>query len=311
MERADLIVIGAGMTGLAAAKIALEGAPERRIVILEKSAGVGGRLATRRSPPAIFDHGAQTYPVMASGIWHEFWKRSGRIDEWTDSEGVRVGSSRAGMTDLAKHLSQDLEIRKNTKVVRLARSTDSWNVISETGEQWESTRVLITAPVPQSLELLKSSRISHASGLSHLVYDPALVLLLGLESSPSGSSPFIPPKHPPILSVTDQEQKKVSGTAAWTVVFDPEFSTRYFESDEIQVKTLALREIRTQFPDLNIRDAQLKKWRYSRPRQIWPESAHLIEGNQGLVLAGDAFGGNGIDGALRSAKAAITLLFLS
>jgi len=309
MEQADLIVIGAGVTGLAASRIALEASPERRIVILEKSAGVGGRLATRRSPPAIFDHGAQTYPVTPCGAWHEIWKRSGRIDEWTDAEGVRVGSSRAGMTDLAKHLAQGLEIRKNTKVVRLAPSARGWNVFAETGEEWEANQVLLTAPVPQALDLLQASRLPFSPGLSRLVYDPALVLLLGLESGPALNTPFVRPKQAPILSVTDQEQKKVSGTAAWTVVFDPEFSARHFESDEIQVKTLALREIKAQFPELNIRDAQLKKWRYSRPRQVWHESAHQIEGNRGLVLAGDAFGGNGIDGALRSAKTAVSLLF--
>jgi hypothetical protein len=309
MERPDLIIIGAGVTGLAAARTALEENSTSRILILEKSAGLGGRLATRRSPPAIFDHGAQSYPVTASGSWHAFWRRSGRIDEWADSEGVRVGSSRAGMTDLAKHLAQDLEVRKCTKVIRLTRTPSGWKVFSETGDSWETPRVLLTAPVPQALELLKGSQITYPTGLSQLVYDPALVILLGLESSPAVSTPFILPVYPPLLSVTDQELKKVSGTAAWTVVFDPDFSGKYFDSDEASVKTLALQEIRKQYPDLNIRDAQLKKWRYSRPSRIWPDSAHAIEGYPGLVLAGDAFGGNGIDGALRSAKAAVSLLF--
>ncbi len=309
MERPDLIIIGAGVTGLATAKMALEEGAERKILVLEKSAGLGGRLATRRSPPAIFDHGAQSYPVMSSGSWHAFWKRPGRIDEWTDAEGVRVGTSRAGMTDLAKHLAQDLEVLKNTKVIRLTRTPSGWKVFSETGDSWETPRVLLTAPVPQALELLKGSQIPYPAGLSQLVYDPALVILLGLDSSPAVTTPFIRPKQPPLLSVTDQEQKKVSGTAAWTVVFDPEFSTRHFETDEVKVKTLALQEIRKQYPDLNIRDAQLKKWRYSRPSRIWPESAQAIEGYPGLVLAGDAFGGNGIDGALQSARTAVSLLF--
>lgn len=309
MERLDLIIIGAGMTGLAAARIALDRAPDLKILLLEKSAGLGGRLATRRSPPAIFDHGAQSYPVSSCGPWHEIWKRSGRIDEWTDSNGMKVGSSRAGMTDLAKHLAQGLDIQKSMKAVQLKRQPTGWSVICETGEHWESQRVLITAPAPQGLALLEASQIPFPPGLAGLIYDPALVLLLGLERSPQGNDPFLDPVHPPILSVTDQELKKVSGTPAWTVVFDPEFSAKYFEADETEVKRLALEAFRNQFPSIPVRDAQLKKWRYSRPRQIWSEAAHAVQGSPGLVLAGDAFGGNGIDGALLSAKTSVSLLF--
>lgn len=310
MEPLDLIIIGAGVTGLASARIALEGAPERKVLILEKSAGVGGRLATRRSPPAIFDHGAQTYPVQASAPWHEVWKRSGRIDEWIDAQGVKVGSSRAGMTDLAKHLAQGLDVRKNTRVIRVEPAgTLSWNVVSETGERWESKRVLLTAPAPQALELLSNSGIAFPSGLSQLTYDPALVLLLGLDASPNPPTPFLNPLDPPLLAVTDQEQKKVSGTAAWTVLFDPAFSATHFDADEAVVKALALKEVNQQFPDLRVRDSQLKKWRYSRSRKVWNEPAFKMAGHPGLVLAGDAFGGDGIDGALRSAKTAVSLLF--
>jgi renalase len=309
MERSDLLIIGAGVTGLAAAKMVMDRAPDRKVIILEKSAGLGGRLATRRSPPAIFDHGAQSYPVSSCGPWHEVWKRSGRIDEWTDSNGARVGSSRAGMTDLAKHLGQGLDIRKNAKVVRLERQASGWSATCETGERYESQRILITAPAPQALALLESSNIPFSPGLSRLGYDPALVLLLGLENSPTGTGPFLHPIPPPILSITDQELKKVSGTPAWTVVFDPVFSANHFDADDTEVKRLTLEVIRKQYPSLVIRDAQIKKWRYSRPQQIWAEAAHSVEGSPGLVLAGDAFGGNGIDGALLSAKMSISLLF--
>ena len=53
----DVLVIGAGMAGLiAAAELQRAG---RRVVVLDKSRGVGGRLASRRFDGATFDHGAQ------------------------------------------------------------------------------------------------------------------------------------------------------------------------------------------------------------------------------------------------------------
>ena len=49
-------VIGAGLAGLtAAARIAAGGAA---VTVYDKSRGLGGRLATRRSPQGSFDHGA-------------------------------------------------------------------------------------------------------------------------------------------------------------------------------------------------------------------------------------------------------------
>ncbi len=56
-ETADVLVIGAGMAGLtAAAELQRAG---RRVLVLDKGRGVGGRLASRRIEGAAFDHGAQ------------------------------------------------------------------------------------------------------------------------------------------------------------------------------------------------------------------------------------------------------------
>ena len=56
-QTADVLVIGAGMAGLiAAAELQRAG---RRVLVLDKGRGVGGRLASRRIGEASFDHGAQ------------------------------------------------------------------------------------------------------------------------------------------------------------------------------------------------------------------------------------------------------------
>ena len=57
----DAIVIGAGISGLAAAtELARAGC---KTIILEKSRGIGGRMATRRVGAAVCDHGAQFFTV--------------------------------------------------------------------------------------------------------------------------------------------------------------------------------------------------------------------------------------------------------
>lgn len=78
----DVLVIGAGMAGLiAAAKLQRAG---RRVLVLDKSRGVGGRLASRRIDGATFDHGAQFItardPRFAAVL--EQGRQDGAVEEW-------------------------------------------------------------------------------------------------------------------------------------------------------------------------------------------------------------------------------------
>jgi renalase len=303
METRDILIIGAGICGLAVARRIRETSPECSVAILEKSAGVGGRLATRRAPPAIFDHGAQLYHPGSCGPWHNRWKKAGRIDEWTLDDGTLVASSRAGISDLAKQLAQGLEVVRETRVTRILRNARSWELETETGKRWIGEKILITAPIPQALDLLKNSKVPFNDALESLRYDPALVLLLGLERSPSPATPFLDSALGPIERVVDQEKKGVSGTPAWTVLFNAEFSSAHFDAEESFAKNLAIQEVMKRYPGLRIREAQLKKWRYSKIQKPWFEPVYVAP-ESGLFLAGDAFGGDGISGALRSAEAA-------
>ncbi|NNC75867.1 MAG: FAD-dependent oxidoreductase, partial [Acidimicrobiia bacterium] len=56
-----VVVIGAGMSGLTAARHLAEAG--LRAVVLDKGRAVGGRMATRRIDKATFDHGAQHISV--------------------------------------------------------------------------------------------------------------------------------------------------------------------------------------------------------------------------------------------------------
>ena len=49
-------VVGAGMAGIACARTLVQAG--HRVTVFEKSAGLGGRMATRRSAFGTFDHGA-------------------------------------------------------------------------------------------------------------------------------------------------------------------------------------------------------------------------------------------------------------
>jgi hypothetical protein len=53
-----------------------------------------------------------------------------------------------------------------------------------------------------------------------------------------------------------------------------------------------------------VREAQLKRWRYSRPTKPLEERVFVADNDPPLLFAGDAFGGPRVEGAVLSGMAA-------
>ena len=137
-----IAIIGGGISGLRAA---LELAPAHKVIIFEKSAGVGGRIATRRFGNVPVNHGAPSFE-RRSAIYHD------HISENFEAEFLFTGAA----TDLPKAIRDSFlnlggEIRLNTKVA----SVQEKKLIMENGEEEVFDGVIITAPLPQVRELLK------------------------------------------------------------------------------------------------------------------------------------------------------------
>jgi len=137
-QTADVLVIGAGMAGLiAAAELQRAG---RRVLVLDKRRGVGGRLASRRIGAATFDHGAQFITARTSrfAALVDDGRRAGVVEEWhRGSAGRPEGHVRwrghPAMTSVAKHLARGLEIMLETRVVALRASRHRWSAETAAG----------------------------------------------------------------------------------------------------------------------------------------------------------------------------------
>ncbi|WP_296703062.1 NAD(P)-binding protein [Thiocapsa sp. UBA6158] len=86
VEAERIAVIGSGMAGLACARRLTEAghAP----VVFDKGRGIGGRLATRRTPEGWqFDHGAQYITTSSPGFQAllEQAERAGAAARWADA----------------------------------------------------------------------------------------------------------------------------------------------------------------------------------------------------------------------------------
>ena len=94
MDRnADILVIGGGMAGLAAARALHEGGA--RVIVIDKGRGPGGRMATRRVEVAghqvSFDHGAQYFtardPAFRAVV--AGWEAAGVAARWPAAYPLR------------------------------------------------------------------------------------------------------------------------------------------------------------------------------------------------------------------------------
>lgn len=161
-------VIGAGIAGLACAQ-RLQAAG-LRVTVLEKSRGLGGRIATRRIDSAIaFDHGAQYFTVRDATFdaQVELWCAAGAAALWSGrivsvNQGLveelpeplhrYVGTP--GMNAIAKSLAAGLNVQTNVAVRSVSRSLDRWLLEDATSAPIGPFDMLISTAPPQQTQLL-------------------------------------------------------------------------------------------------------------------------------------------------------------
>jgi len=291
------VIVGAGICGLTVA-LGLAGP----VTILEKSRGVGGRIATRRTANGKFDHGAQFYSLKpAIEPLHRRWVEARLTKLWLEHQGSQRFASATGMTSLAKNLATDLDIRLEKKVLKLRREGNQWQVEIENSEPMTAKNVILTCPLPQSIELLKASGISFDPRLAKVTFAKALVGLYEDVQGVVPSSGYTETPTETIFSISDQSRKGLSEKSAWTVVMDPKFSDKNFDSSDSDILSKITLELKKLEPSFKCGAAQLKKWRYSHPLETY--SSSFAQPQAGLFLAGDAFGGPSLNGAVASATA--------
>lgn len=304
----DVLVIGAGMAGLiAAAALASAG---RRVLVLDKGRGVGGRLASRRIDRATFDHGAQFLtardPRFAATL--EEAQRSGAAREWfrgASDAHVRWRGNPA-MTSVAKHLASGLDLALQTPVSALRSGSNGWDAETADGKKISAAAVILTPPVPQSLALLDAGANvlpqEMRTRLAALEYERCLAVMAVLDR-PSNVPPpgGFAPNDGPIAWIADNQIKGISAEPAVTIHATHAFSTEHWDLDRNE-SARKLLEAAGEWIGAEIQDFHVHGWRYSKPRRIDEQLCATVD--RSLVLAGDAFGGPRVEGAALSGWAA-------
>ncbi len=318
----SVLVVGAGLAGLtAAAELADRG---HRVVIVDKGRSVGGRLATRRIGAATLDHGAQFFTVRTEALRERVaqWEAAGLVAVWCEGFDEHDGYPRyrveGGMNALAKHLAASA-VDRGVQIVTGQRAQSIMNV----GDRWavsydgfrrepdEADAVVVTAPIPQALELLASGAVplgdEDKTALEGFRYHSVLAVLAlvdgAVDLGPAGARQQ--PSDPSFSFVADNAAKGISAQPAITFHAGHQRSAELWNTPDDDALQVLLAEAAPLLGDARITEAQLKRWRYAGPVRPFEEACRTLTTSPGpLVLAGDAFAGAKVEGAFTSGLAA-------
>ena len=170
----DVVVIGAGLSGLTAASQLQKWG--YRVLVVDKSRGLGGRLATRRRGATAIDHGCRylqpfTEPdlspmatLQAAGVlqpWRPDCFALGADGTLTAMPTEEYFAAPQGMSAVAKALAAGLTIHSHWRATALTPLPEGWCIAGEPlgdGDPTttlEARAVVLAIPAPQAMALLE------------------------------------------------------------------------------------------------------------------------------------------------------------
>lgn len=309
-----IAILGAGMAGLTCAhQLHQQGLSP---VIFEKSRGIGGRLATRRTDRGdAYDHGAQFVTARDPAFVDllENLRRAGAATAW--SPRLRADASQpthtwwigtSGMSALVRPLADTLDIRLRAIVSALRRHAGQWELrLAEQDHAEHFDAVVITAPAPQARALLAGVS-PLADALEHVDIAPCWAAMLAFDAPLA--VPFEAARFDagPIAWIARQSSR--GGLAGcsdrWLVHTSPDWSTAHLEhapEDILALMQSALVE-RTGVVLPPMVFAQAHRWRYAMTTRSLGQPM-LADASMRLWVGGDWCLGARVENAFQSGLA--------
>ncbi len=210
----DIAVIGAGIAGLVCAQKLTEAGYS--VVVVEKSRGLGGRVATRRLHNTCADHGARYLEPKGELLqgFVQSLSQNNIVEVWTGTfydlpakshfpvknSGFSRYIAPMGMSAIAKFLGQGLDTLLNQRVVAVEPAPENnWRLITTSGNNTSGNNtsinkeitakgLVIAIPAPQAVMLLEplSNNIVNSSFLQQLRsvdFYPCISVMAGYSSN--------------------------------------------------------------------------------------------------------------------------------
>lgn len=344
-QTVDIAVIGAGIAGLTCAKQLQKAG--YNVVVVDKSRGVGGRMATRRVQSTRVDHGVRYLeptgdylkqliqqlehsenPETQLTIWTD------KVYQYQNNHLQQVANShpyyimRSGMSSVAKYLAQDLKIEFSLRVDSLSLTAEkTWKLNFEITDQSATEKpqpltakmVVIAIPAPQAVMLLETTQPSvnaeFLEAVRSVEYDPCITVMVGYPTEthllPDWKAVnFI--NHEQLAWVGLDSSKRLNSTQpVFVIQSSAKFSEQYLETTDLSTIGKELIEVtnNTLIPNFkNPEWIQIHRWRYAFCRKPLSIPFLTTSSPLPLICIGDWCGGNNIESALKSGQDAANWL---
>jgi len=328
-DRPEVLVVGAGVAGLACARELARGG--LRVRVLERARGVGGRCATRRVEGQPVDIGVAFLHGRDPGFLAALDEVAApRLEGWPreilgtgrpcQPEAYQPGERRlafaGGISELAKHLSGGLDVRCDARV----ESLDLAGALPEArleGGGAESAPALVLAAAPEQVDRLLAGvaspppAVASARAVLGMGRSEASLSLAALYAATTPAPPWhvSHPETSAVLQLVSHDSGKRSAPAHLALVYQahPRWSREHLEDPEWPERLLeeGARLLGGWARTPAFRHAH--RWRYARTARsdelAGPILARLPGGGR-LGICGDRFGrGGGVEGAWLSGRA--------
>ncbi len=282
-------VIGAGLAGVSAARWLVQAGAN--VAVLEKSAGVGGRMATRRRDGWNADHGVPAFAAHTAAFAAEVarWQATG----WVAAHGtgwIGVPTMHAPVRGLAAGLALTTAIT----VRALQRSPAGWHLHAEAqaGPQVYGPfdALVLAIPLPQAQALLRTvpgtDRLLALLQPGNAAIDPCWTLLV------RHASPWMPPVPlavvPPLAKVVPQAGRAGRADDAWVLHAQADWSRTHLEADPAWITASLLTAFASMGAPVPVATT-VHRWRYAQggltvsPTDLWWPDLRLALCGDGLI----------------------------
>ena len=305
-SNSDVLIIGAGLAGLAAAQELSRGGAQ--VTLLDKARGVSGRSSTRRlsvgetagaagaAGEARLDHGARfltarharTQALVQQGLeagWLAEWTHA--VPQWQAGQLQPEGGGHpryvppGGMNVLGRELARELQVLNSAQVTQLHHQGSGWRAECADGRAFGAKTLLLNLPAPQIVPLLAGTDIGPAplEPLRTVAFDPcwAVGALLAHDLDGAAWKALRLQDHPALDWIAREHTKRPPGhPPALMLHARADWSRQQLETDPAQVTAALLEASRRVLESLDIQlpavlQSFAHRWRYATPTARFPQ----------------------------------------
>jgi len=298
----DILVIGAGMSGLiAATELQKSGF---KVACVEKARGSGGRLSSKRiksektGEMISFDLGCPSFDAQ-TGLFKahvESWLSLGVAKVWHDSEteGVQYLATPRS-SSITRYLADQLDVHFSTRITEVRKEKGQWLIY--TGELdhrvffAQAKHIVFATPPQQAADLLPENH-PFIAALSQPILLPQWVLMLNVKGSLGLNHDDYTFTDSIIsrlsLEAGKPDRNETKTHQVWVLQANTTWTEVNLETDKVKLEHELIAELATitGLP-INVDDAYLHRWLYSVAQMNGLSGKLFLNDANGIWLCGD------------------------